>query len=77
MSAGNLSLQAELDLFECHRKEWAAIHLGEFAVIGGSTVLGFYNEYESAFRAGVQEFGVQKRFLVKQVWVEEPVFVIY
>jgi hypothetical protein len=71
------SLQSDFEVFEKHRKEWVEAHLGEFVVIRGGTVAGFYPDYESALRAGLQNFGIKSEFLVKQVSVEEPVFVIY
>jgi len=40
-------------------------------------MVGFYSDYESALKAGLQNFGAKKQFLVKQVCLEEPVFVIY
>jgi hypothetical protein len=38
----------------------------------GEEVLGFYASFESAFKAGVKAFGVQRDFLVKQVLAREP-----
>jgi len=42
----------------------------------GTTVAGFYPDFESALRAGLRRFGVRD-FLVKQVCAEDPVYVIY
>jgi hypothetical protein len=69
-------LAAELRAFEQHRKEWLRSHAGEFAVIGATTVAGFYPSYETAFSAGLKNFGA-KDFLIKQIWGEDPVFFIY
>lgn len=70
-------LEADFEVFETHRKEWDATHRGEYVVIGGGQVSGFYRDYETALRAGLQHFGINSEFLVKQVCVQEPVFVIY
>jgi len=70
-------LQKELAVFEQHRQEWLRSHPGDFVVISNATVAGFYPDYESAFRAGLGMFGVQASFLVKQVWAEEPVYLIH
>jgi hypothetical protein len=69
--------QTELRVFEEHRHEWLQSHSGDFVVIADSTVAGFYPDYESAFKAGLNKFGVRGNFLVKQVWAEEPVYLIH
>jgi len=67
----------ELGVFEQHRREWALSHPGEFVVIQGQEIAdGFFGTYADALRAGLQRFGVQSGFLVKQVWVTEPVYCI-
>jgi hypothetical protein len=70
-------LETELQVFEEHRREWSLGHLGEFVVIQDGRVLDqFFVEYEDAFRAGLREFGVSRNFLVKQIWVTEPVYFV-
>jgi hypothetical protein len=69
-------LQRELQVFEQHKREWLASNPGKFVVIAGTTVAGFYSDYESAFHAGLKRFGVTGTFLVKQVWAEQPVYLI-
>ncbi len=67
----------ELGVFEAHRKEWARSHPGAYVVIQDEVVVdGFFDSYAEAFRAGLQKFGVRREFLVKQVWVTEPVYVV-
>ncbi|PYX76553.1 MAG: hypothetical protein DMG72_04585 [Acidobacteria bacterium] len=73
---GEFTLEAELRFYGIHKHEWLRSHTGEFAVIGGTTIGGFYPDYESAFRAGLQKFG-RRSFLIKQVFAEEPVHFIY
>lgn len=71
------TLQEELQVFEEHRHEWLSSNLGEFVVIVGSKVIGFHPDYESAFKAGLSAAGLGKNFLLRQVWAEEPVYLIY
>ena len=70
-------LARELELFEKNKQEWVLSNAGQFVVIAGNTVAGFFPNYESAFAAGVRKFGVQGTFLIKQVWVEQPVYLIH
>jgi hypothetical protein len=76
MTTKDRVLKPELDLFEKHRREWLPLHLDKFAVVLGTTVAGFYPDFESAYRAGVRRFGFTD-FLIKQVCAEDPVYVIY
>jgi len=67
----------ELEIFEKHRKEWSHSYPGQFVAIQDETVLeGFFSTYAEAFEAGLQRFGVRRGFLVKQVWVTEPVYIV-
>jgi len=67
----------ELDVFQQHREEWFRSHPGEFVAIQDDVIAeGFFGSYGEAFKAGLQRFGVRKGFLVKQVWMTEPVYCI-
>ena len=67
----------ELKVFERHRQEWSHSHPGQFVVIQDDVVVeGFFGTYAEAFKAGLQKFGVRRGFLVKQVWVTEPVYTV-
>jgi len=69
--------ETELKVFEQHRKEWSDTHSGKFVVIQDDVVLeGFFSEYADAFKAGLLRFGVRRPFLVKQVWITEPVYLL-
>lgn len=70
-------LEQELQVFEQNKREWLRSNPGQFVVIAASTVAGFFQDYETAFRAGIQKFGVRGTFLVKQVWAEQPVYLIH
>jgi hypothetical protein len=75
--APSSQFSAELRVFEQHRQEWSRSHPGEFVVIQGHEIAdGFFADYADALRAGLQRFGVRKEFLVKQVWLTEPVYCI-
>lgn len=68
---------AELDVFERHRREWFNSHPGKYVAIQGDIVAeGFFGTYAEALKAGLQKFGVRRTFLVKQVWMTEPVYFV-
>lgn len=67
----------ELQVFQEHRAEWVRSNPGKFVVIQDSVVAeGFFATYAEALKAGLQRFGVQRSFLVKQVWLTEPVYFV-
>lgn len=71
------TFSAELQVFEDHRKEWSRLHPGAFVAIQGDEIVeGFFNTYADAFKAGLKRFGVSKVFLVKQIWMTEPVYFV-
>lgn len=70
-------LSAELEIFQQHKPEWLLSNPGQFVVIVGASVEGFFPDYETAFTAGLRKAGMIGNFLVKQVWAEEPVYLIY
>jgi len=76
MAANSTTFKTEFRVFQQHEKKWLQSHPGEFVVIAGTSLAGFYPNYEAAFRAGLRKFGISGEFLVKQVCVEEPVYLI-
>jgi len=71
------SFSEEIKVFQKHRDEWLRLHVGKFVAIQDSVVAdGFFGTYAEALRAGLQRFGVQRSFLVKQVWTTEPVYFV-
>jgi hypothetical protein len=71
------TFSTELKVFEKHRKEWSQLHPGEFVAIQDDVIMeGFFKTYADAFKAGLQKFGVTRAFLVKQVWLTEPVYFV-
>lgn len=70
-------LSAELEVFEQHREEWSRLHPGEYVVIQDDVIVdGFFHTFADAFKAGLERFGVRRSFLVKQIWITEPVYFI-
>ena len=70
-------LETELRVFEAHRWDWSQSHPGKFVVIREDAIVNeFFDEYEDAFRAGIQQFGADRNFLIKQVWKTEPVYFV-
>jgi len=71
------SFSAELTVFERHRKEWSRSHPGAYVAIQGDVIVEeFFATYAEAFKAGLRRFGVRQGFLVKQVWMTEPVYFV-
>jgi len=70
------ALITELEFYRRHRSDWIHDHIGEFVLVHGQELGGFYAEYETALRAGLRAFGIEP-FLIKQICAQEPVFVIY
>jgi hypothetical protein len=77
MSNEDKALQEELAAFELNKPDWLCSHCGEFVVILRTNVIGFYPDFESAFKAGHNVIGLGKNFLVKQVLAVDPVYVIF
>ena len=71
------SLAEEIVWYESNKTSWLKSHQGQFVLIGGKKTAGFFANYEAAFEAGLETFGVGANFLIKQVVEQEPVFVIY
>lgn len=71
------ALSEELAYYQEHKEDWLSSFAGQYALIGGSTAAGFFPSYNEAFEAGLQRFGLEREFLIKQVVEHEPVFVIY
>lgn len=70
-------LAEELQIYDAHKEEWLRHRHGEFVVIKGSEILGFFKEFHEGYYAGVEKYGMAIDFLVKRVVAQEPVFVIF
>jgi RecB family exonuclease len=70
-------LAVELEYYARHKAEWLAHKTGLYVVVKDSGLLGFYPNFEAAYRAGAAAYGLNKDFLVKQILEHEPVFFVY
>jgi hypothetical protein len=70
-------LGAELEFYEAHKADWLTTEAGRFVVIKGSQLLGFFEDFHSAYCTGAEKYGVDSDFLVKRVALQEPVFVVF
>ena len=70
-------LGVELDYYAQHKTEWLGQRTGHYVVIKNSGILGFYPDFEAAYRAGASTYGLDTDFLVKQILEHEPVFFVF
>jgi hypothetical protein len=70
-------LAVELEYFAQHKAEWLEHKTGHYVVIKDSGLLGFYPNFEAAYRAGAANYGLDMDFLVKQILEHEPVFFVF
>ena len=59
----NSELETEAGFFDSHRQAWIGEHYGEFALIKGCDLLGFYRTLLEAWQAGLNRFGNQAMFI--------------
>lgn len=62
-------LEKEIETYNANLSSWEQ-HEGQFVLIHGSTLVGFYGAYEQALSVGYERFGIEP-FLVKQVMRSE------
>ena len=68
-----MALETETAYYNNMRDQWIREnHEGEWAVVNGSQLHGFYDSIESGYEAGVAEYG-PGNFLLKQVTAEDGV----
>lgn len=70
-------LAAELEYYAAHKADWLRKYSGNYVVIKENAVLGFYANFEAAYRAGATKYGISTDFLVKQVLEHDPVFFVF
>jgi len=77
MSAGRQeSLREEIAFFDSMRAEWLKDHGGEWALVRGRELLGFFPSLEEAYTHGRDRFG-NDPFLVKRVVPSDPVEIVH
>lgn len=69
-------LALEIEFYELHKREWLKRHSGDYVVVKGGEVLGFYSSFGAAYSAGAGAWGVYTDFLVRQILEHEPVFLV-
>jgi hypothetical protein len=67
------SLRREQAVYESNVSRWLADHEGEYVLIKGEAVDGFYESRDEALTAGYSRFGIGPLF-VKQILPTEPVY---
>jgi hypothetical protein len=68
---GSLALQTEVETYKGKFSELAGQE-GKYALIHGSDLLGVFDTYNDALRAGYEKVGLEK-FLVKQISAIESI----
>ena len=72
MSQADRTLQREGEIFATHLDEWRRDHLGQFVLIKGNEIIGFYSRLDEAFAEGTRRFGLEE-FFVKQITPRDSV----
>jgi hypothetical protein len=70
-------LATELEFYNLRKREWLQQHSGEYVVLRGRDVLGFYPAFSDAYTAGARAWGTGTDFLVRQVLEHEPIFLVF
>jgi hypothetical protein len=70
-------LAVELEYFSRHKTEWLASKTGQYVVIKENRPLGFFPNFEAAYRAGAASYGINTDFLVKQILEHEPIYFVF
>ena len=71
-TAGPFPLAEEVRTYEAHLAGWADRE-GQFVLIKGRDILGFYPRHEEALEAAYDQLG-DGPFLVKQILLHEPIY---
>lgn len=63
-----MALEKELETYLRERPGWvAAGNVGQWVVIHGGDVLGFYKSLEAALQAGYEHYGLDELFMAREV----------
>lgn len=66
------TLEQEQTAFDAALDELMKEHHGQFVVFKNGKVVGFYPDYETAYNAGLAQFGLDRPFLVSEVERRPP-----
>lgn len=69
-------LEKEEAVFAANLADWRESHLGEFVLIKGDEIIGFFQGLTAAFGEGTSRFGLQP-FLVRQIVPSDAVNVSF
>lgn len=61
-----LMIEQERRFFKAHCEEWSEFHKGEYALVKGEELIGFFAEETDALAEGARRFGTEN-FLVRRV----------
>jgi hypothetical protein len=65
-------LQAEQEAFDRHLEEMLREHAGEFVIFRKGEPIGFFPDYQTAYKSGLEKFGLDQVFLVSEVKRRTP-----
>lgn len=66
-------LVTELSVYESNKSQWLEKHEGQYVLIKGEEVVGFFDGEFDAARIGFDRFGYDTPILVRQITSFEPV----
>ena len=69
-------LETERKTYESHIEEWRATHVGQFVLIKGNEVIGFFDTLDKAFDKGSQRYGMSD-FFIEQILPADTVNVSF
>ena len=69
-------LKKENEIFNSSLEEWRKTHMGQFVLIKGEEVIGFYASLETAFAEGMKRYGLED-FFIEQIIPRETVNVSF
>ena len=68
----NHIFDTEIAYFNQHRKEWFDHHADKISLVHGTTLYGFYDNYDDALKVGYDKLGLVP-FLLKEVLLQDRV----
>lgn len=67
-----MELERETAIFQANLEKWQQSHVGEFVLIKGDEVVGFFPRLDEAFAEGTRRFGLEN-FFIKQIMPKDSV----
>lgn len=69
-------LAQELAVYERSIEQWRETHLGQYVLIKGEIVEGFFPSLDAAFRAGSDKYGLEE-FFIQQIILAQQINVTF